>query len=87
MSAPKRPSGVFSGGTMLSIPASAGDIIIDEAKPVATRAAIKAHFSFSAVIRILPTHIENISAKVLSISTEPNLKLSGSFSLKPYHLL
>jgi hypothetical protein len=50
-----------------SIPASAGDIMIDEAKPVAVLAAVSAHFSLSAVIKTRPTHIENISAKASSM--------------------
>jgi hypothetical protein len=54
--------------TTHSIPASAGDIIIDVANPVAVLAAVKAHPSFSAVIRTRPAHIGNISANVLSIS-------------------
>ena len=64
---PGRPSGVFSGGTLLSMLASAGDMIIDEAKPVATFAAVCAHFSLAAVISTLPAHIGNISAKVSEI--------------------
>jgi hypothetical protein len=49
---------------MASMPASAGDIMMDEAKPVAVRAAVSAHFSLSAVMRIRPAHMGNISAKV-----------------------
>ncbi len=66
---PVLPSGVDSEGTGASIPASAGDMMIDVAKPVAVLAAVSAHFSFSAVIMILPAHMGNISAKVSSIST------------------
>jgi len=39
------------------------------ARPVAVFAAVRAHFSVSAVIRTLPTHIGNISAKVSAILT------------------
>jgi hypothetical protein len=37
------------------------------AKPVAVVAAVRAHFSVSAVINTLPAHIGNISAKVSEI--------------------
>jgi hypothetical protein len=53
---------------MPSIPASAGDMITLVARPVATEAAVKAHFSLSAVMSTLPAHIGNISAKVSTIS-------------------
>jgi hypothetical protein len=53
---------------MLSMPASAGDMITLVAKPVAAEAAVKAHFSVSAVINTLEAHIGNISAKVSTIS-------------------
>ena len=66
---PVLPSGVDSEGTRASIPASAGDMMIDVPKPVAVLAAVSAHFSLSAVIMILPAHMGNISAKVSSIST------------------
>jgi hypothetical protein len=42
---------------------------MEAAKPVAVLAAVNAHFSLSAVIKILLAHIGNISAKVSSIST------------------
>jgi len=64
-----RPSGVLSAGMTPSIPASAGDAMMEAANPVAFLAAVNAHFSFSAVIRILPAHMENISANVSSIIT------------------
>jgi hypothetical protein len=56
-------------GAEASIPASAGDIMIEVPKPVAVLAAVNAHFSLSAVTMILPAHIGNISANVSSIST------------------
>ena len=43
--------------------------LMEEAKPVATLAAVKAHLSFSAVIRTLPAHMVKSSANVSSIST------------------
>jgi hypothetical protein len=52
---------------MPSMPASAGDMITLVAKPVAAEAAVKAHFSLSAVISTLEAHIGNISAKVSTI--------------------
>ena len=52
-----------------SIPASAGDMMMEEAKPVAAFAEFTAHFSFSAVIRILAATIGNASANVSSIAT------------------
>ena len=52
---------------MPSTDASAGDMIMEDAKPVAVLAAIKAHFSLAAVINILPAHMGNISAKVLTM--------------------
>ena len=61
---PGRLSGVLSGSTGRSMAASAGAMMTLVAKPVATFAAVNAHFSFSAVIRILPAHKANISAKV-----------------------
>lgn len=64
MKTPGRLSGVCCAGAVPSIPASAGDMITLVAKPVAFAAAVSAHFSFSAVIRILPAHIGNISANV-----------------------
>jgi uncharacterized transporter YbjL len=74
MFTPGLPSGALSGDTGTpSIPASAGDIIIEEAKPVALVAATFAQYSFSAVIKILPTIIGKASAKVSSISTDPTI--------------
>jgi hypothetical protein len=61
---PVLASGVESAGARASIPASAGDMMIEVPKPVAALAAVKAHFSLSAVIMTLPAHIGNISAKV-----------------------
>ena len=60
--APGRPSGVSFGETRPSTDASAGDMMMDDAKPVAVLAAINAHFSLAAVISILPAHMGNISA-------------------------
>ena len=71
--APGRPSGVSLGDTRVSTDASAGDIIMEDAKPAAVLAAIRAHFSLAAVISILPAHRGNISAKVSSISTNVSL--------------
>ena len=64
---PGRLSGVLVGGIGRSMAASAGAMMTLVAKPVATFAAVCAHFSFSAVIRILPAQRENISAKVSAI--------------------
>jgi hypothetical protein len=47
-------------------------MIIEDAKPVAARAELIAHFSFSAVIRTLAATIGNASANVSSIATPFN---------------
>lgn len=84
MSIPGRLSGVFSAGIGRSMAASAGAMMTLVAKPVATFAAICAHFSFSAVIRILPAHRENISAKVSA--TLQVCPVSGDFTVKTFAL-
>ncbi len=69
MKTPGLPSGVSSLLAVRSIPASAGHIITEVPKPVASRAASIAHLSVIAVIRTLATFIGKPSAKVSSIST------------------
>ena len=69
MYTPGLPSGVSSGPTNFSIPASAGHIITDVPNPVASSAAISAQCFVAAVISTLEILIGNASAKVSSIST------------------
>src|SRR3972149_4195194 len=92
MMTPVLPSGVLSGVAVLSIPASAGDMMIEVPKPVAVRAAVKAHFSFSAVIKTRPAHMGKISAKVSTTSTNVSgpvgyLMVCGYIFLYPYFRL
>ena len=61
---PGRLSGVWSAETDRSIDASAEAAMTLVANPVVRLAAIWAHFSFWAVIKTLPAHRANISAKV-----------------------
>ncbi len=69
MMTPGLPSKVSFGGTIFSIAASAGLIIIEVPKPVAALAAVNAHSVVAAVIRTREIHILKPSAKVSSIST------------------
>lgn len=61
-------SGVSRGLTVRSMPASAGDIITETAKPVAALAEVRAHRSLSAVINIRLTQSGKASANVSSTS-------------------
>ena len=84
MSIPGRLSGVWFVGIGRSMAASAGAMMTLVAKPVATFAAVSAHFSFSAVIRILPAHRGNISAKVSAMVQV--LPVCGDFTVKVFVL-
>ena len=69
MYTPGLPSGVSSHVANLSIPASAGHMITEVPKPVASVAATSAQRFVAAVINTLPILIGKASAKVSSIST------------------
>ena len=62
MTTPGLPSGVVSGLTLLSMPDSAGDPMIDVAFPGAYLASVNAQRILSAVMINLDAHIGNISA-------------------------
>ena len=59
---PGRPSGVSSGETKQSMPASAGHPMVEVANPTASTAALYAHSSVTAVIMGRATQVGNASA-------------------------
>ena len=66
---PGRPSGVSSGASSRSIPASQPQAITEVAKPVIAVAAVRAQRGSSAVISSRVARIGNASANVSSIRT------------------
>ncbi len=66
MRTPGRPSGVSSGDSSASMPASAPQPMTEVAKPVITVAAIIAHFGVSLVTMIAVPATSKASAKVSS---------------------
>ena len=66
---PGRPSGVCSGASSRSIPASQPHAITEVANPVMASAAIRAQRGSSAVITSRVARMGNASAKVSSIMT------------------
>jgi hypothetical protein len=66
---PGRPSGVSSGDSGRSMPASQPHAITEVAKPVMLSAAMRAQRSFAAVMRSRVARMPKASAKVSSMRT------------------
>ena len=81
--APDRPSGVSSGKSSASMPASTLHPITDVAKPVIALAAVRAHAGESAVINTRAARMSNASANVFTTRTPRRSMLSPLSPVMP----